>query len=162
WHALLLGHVGRYDEAIREADRARVLEPTSLVNGHARAQLLYITHRYDAADSAERGVLAFDPTFEVALFVRGRILTEQGRFAEAIAMAEPLSRQPNLRSAEKVGALAYAYARAGRAAQARATLARLPADTLVSAAAQVAAALDVLGDRDAAVAMFKRAVAQHD
>ena len=55
-----------------------------------------------------------------------------------------------------------AYARAGHIAQARAALAQVPRDTLLSTSGTVAAALDALGDRDAAVTMFQRAVAQHD
>jgi tetratricopeptide (TPR) repeat protein len=168
WHSLLLGHVGRSDEGLREADRARVLEPASLVILLERAHQLYLARRYDAADSVatersrERGVLGLDPTFQMALYTRGRILADLSKFDQAIAILEPLSYQANLRSAEKLGALAYMYARAGHAAQARATLRRLPADTLVAVGGAVAAALDALGDREAAVAMFKRAVAQHD
>ena len=81
---------------------------------------------------------------------------------EAIAILQSLVQQPNIRSAEKLGLLAYAYARGGHAAQARATLKRLPSDTTLSTGAAVAAALDALGDRDAAVAEFRRAVAQHE
>ena len=162
WYSLLLAHLGRFDEGLREANRARVLEPASPIVVVEAAHQLYLARGYDAADSVERGVLALDSTFPMALFIRGRILTEQGRFDEATAILERLSRQPNLRSAEKLGVLAYAYARAGRKSQARATLARLRADTLVSVGGAVAAALDALGDHEAAVAMFKSAVAQHD
>jgi tetratricopeptide (TPR) repeat protein len=126
------------------------------------AQEFYIARQNAAADSMDRAVLALDSTFQVAWPLRAAILTEQGRFDEAIATLEPLSHQPNMRSTEKLGLLAYAYARAGRTGQARATLARLPRDTRVSAGGIVATALDALGDRDSAVAIFRRAVAQHD
>jgi TolB-like protein/tRNA A-37 threonylcarbamoyl transferase component Bud32 len=162
WHSLLLGHLGRDEASMSEGRRARAIDPVSLVIQTALATELYNTHRYAAADSSDSAVVAFEPTFTVALLLRGRILTEQRRFDDAIAMLEPLSRQPNTRSTEKLGLLAYAYARAGRAAQSRATLARLPRDTLVSAGGTVAAALDALGDRDSAVTMFRRAVEQHD
>ena len=162
WHALLLGHLGRHEASMREGRRARAIEPVSLVIQYALAQELFNTHQYAAADSSDSAVLALQPTFTIGLLLRGRILTEQRRFDEAIAMLEPLSREPNVRSTEKLGLLAYAYARAGNAGQARATLARLPRDSLVSAGGTVAAALDALGDRDSAVRMFQRAVAQHD
>jgi len=162
WRSNLLSHVGRDNEARREDERARALEPASLVILGMAGRLLYNTRDYSAADSAERVALAIDSTFDINLATRGAILIEQGKVDEAIAILEPLSRRPNMRSAYKLGLLAYAYARAQRAAQARATLARLPRDTLVSAGVTVAAALDVLGDRDSAVTMFRRAVAQHD
>lgn len=43
-----------------------------------------------------------------------------------------------------------------RVTDARAALARLPKDPALAASVDVAAALDALGKRDAAVAMFKR------
>jgi eukaryotic-like serine/threonine-protein kinase len=162
WHAVLLGHLGRGDESIREAKRARALEPTSLIIQNGLAQQFYNARQYAAADSVESALVAFDSTFQQASLQRGRILAEQGHFDQAIALLEPLSHQSNLRSAEKLGVLAYAYTRAGRAAAARATLARLPRDTIVSTGGMVAVTLDALGDRDAAVAMFRRAVAHHD
>jgi serine/threonine-protein kinase len=162
WHSLLLGHEGRLDEALHEADKARALDPASLIVIAERAHLLYLARRYDAADSVDRGVLALDSTFHMSLLIRARIFTEQGRFDEAIAILQRLSHQPSLRSTEKLGALAYAYARAGRVADARATLARLPHDPLHSTGGMIAAAFDALGDRGAAVAIFQRAVALHD
>jgi tetratricopeptide (TPR) repeat protein len=162
WHALLLDHVGRVDEAIRESQRAIHLDPASLVIVNGDAIFLYSARRYDAADSAARAVLALDSDFPMALLTRGSILVELERFDDAIATLEPQSHQPNLRSTQKLGMLAYAYARARRVAEARAVLARIPRDTLIAAAGMVAAALDALGDRDSAVAMFRRAVAQHD
>jgi serine/threonine-protein kinase len=162
WHALLLGHIGAATESIRELQRARLLDPASLVIQQNLARQLGDAHQYATADSVARAVVALDSTFELGLLTRALIQTEEGRFDEPIETLERLARQPNLRSSEKLGMLAYAYARAGRVAQARATLTRLPRDTVISAAASVAATLYALGDRDSAVAMFRRAVAYHD
>jgi serine/threonine-protein kinase len=162
WHALLLGHVGRYDEGLREALRAHLLEPASLIIQTGIGHQLYNARRYAAADSAYGAALRIDSTFQLALVFRGKLLIEERRYAEAIAILERLSHGSTLRTSQRLGVLAYAYARAGRAAEARATLARLPKDTALSASGEVAVALDALGDRDAAVAMFERAVAQHD
>jgi tetratricopeptide (TPR) repeat protein len=162
WRAILLGQVGRLEDAIRETQRAFELEPTSLVMQTNVASALANARRYAAADSVYRSILALDPTFHLGMLFRARSLIDQRQLGEAIALLEALAAQPNLRKSEKLGLLAYAYAMAGQKAQARAALARLPDDTLVSVSGAVAAALDALGDRDAAVAMFKRAVAQHD
>jgi DNA-binding SARP family transcriptional activator/TolB-like protein/Tfp pilus assembly protein PilF len=162
WHSMLLGHLGRHDEAIREVERAHALEPASLVIHNGIVEELYYARRYAAAEAVSRAVMALDSTFQQGLNFRARVLIELREFDEAIAILEELSRQPNLRSAEKLGVLAYAYARAGRLAPARATLARVPRDPMLSTAGEIATALSVLGEHDSAVAMFRRAVAQHD
>jgi TolB-like protein/Tfp pilus assembly protein PilF len=162
WYAILLGHLGRHDEAIREVRVAHSLEPASLAIQSGLAEQLFYARRYEEADSVLRAVIALDSTFQLGLIIHSRVLIELGRFDEAIATLERLSREPSIRSAEKLGALAYAYARAGRAASARATLARVSRDPLLSASGEIAIALSVLGDHDSAAAMFRRAVAQHD
>jgi predicted Zn-dependent protease len=103
-----------------------------------------------------------DSTFQLGLIFRARVLIELGKFDEAIAILERLSQEPSIRSAEKLGVLAYAYARAGHVASARATLARLSGNPMLSTSGEIATALDLLGERDSAVSMFRRAVAQHD
>jgi tetratricopeptide (TPR) repeat protein len=162
WHALLLDHIGSVDGAILESQRARLLDQANLLILQGDALFRYSARRYAAADSAARTVLGLDSSFPMALLTRGGILIELGKVDEAIATLEPLSHQASLRSTQKLGMLAYAYARAGRVAQARATLGRIPRDTLIAAAGMVAAALDALGERDSAVTIFRRAVADHD
>jgi DNA-binding SARP family transcriptional activator/tetratricopeptide (TPR) repeat protein len=162
WHALLLGHLGRHDEAIREVRLAHALEPASLAIQNGIVEELFYARRYAEADGVSRAIMTLDSTFQLGLIFRARVLIELRDFDEAIAILERLSQAPSIRSAEKLGMLAYAYARAGDAASARATLARLSQDPLLSTSGEIATALDLLGDRDAAVAMFRRAVAQHD
>src|SRR5262249_6226470 len=139
WHALLLDHVGRDDESIREAQRARQLDPANPIILQGVAVVLYVARRYDAADSAVTAVLALDAAFPQALLTRGGILIELGKYDEAIATLESLSHEPNMRSTQKLGMLAYAYARAKHVAEARRTLARIPRDSMIAAAGMVAA-----------------------
>src|SRR5262249_26312363 len=101
-------------------------------------------------------------TFQLGLIMHSRVLTELRRFDEAIAILERLSQEPSIRSAEKLGVLAYAYARAGRMSEARSALARVPRDPLLVWSGEIAFALDALGEHDAAVDMFQRAAGQHD
>ena len=162
WYALLLGHLGRHDEAIREVRLAHALEPASLAIQNGVVEELYYARRYAEADTVSRAIMILDSTFQLGLIFRARVLIERNQFDDAIAILEPLSQGPSIRTAEKLGVLAYAYARAGRAESARATLARLSPDPLLSTSGELATALDLLGERDAAVAMLRRAVAQHD
>ena len=162
WHALLLNHVGRADDAIRESERAALLDPANLVIVQGVALLQYDAGHYAVADSAVQVALSLDTTFPMSLMTRGGIRVEMKKFSEAIATLELLSHEPSLRSTQKLGMLAYAYARDKHPAEARAALARLPRDTLIAAAGLVAAALDAIGERDSAIAVFQRAVAHHD
>jgi TolB-like protein/Tfp pilus assembly protein PilF len=162
WYALLLGHLGRHDEAIRAVRLAHSLEPASLAIQNGVVEELFYARRYAEADSVSRAIMTLDSTFQLGLIFRSRVLIELRKFDEAIAILEQLSQAPSIRSAEKLGVLSYAYARAGHEASARATLARLSPDPLLSTSGEIATALELLGERDAAVAMFRRAVAQHD
>jgi len=149
-------------KAVDAARRAIAIDSTLAeaytVLGYASA----LSFENAAAERSFAKALGHDSSFATAHYWHSLLLSHIGRDDDAVREAQRASHQPNLRSAEKLGLLAYAYARGGRAAQARATLARLPRDTLVSAGGMVAAALDALGDRDAAVATYRRAVAQHD
>jgi tetratricopeptide (TPR) repeat protein len=124
-------------------------------------ELLY-ARRYAEAESVSNAAVALDSTFQRTLMYRARVLIELRKFDEAMAILEELGREPSLRCAEKLGLLAYAYARAGHVASARATLARLSADPLLSASGEIAIALEVLGEHDSAVEMCRRAIVQHD
>jgi TolB-like protein/tetratricopeptide (TPR) repeat protein len=161
WYAILLGHVGRFDDAIREAKTARRHDPTLVVQTTYGTQLLN-AGRYATADSVLRAVLALDSTFTLGVYFHAITLAEQGHYTEAIPLLERLERDPNLRTSAKLGALAYAYARAGRIADARAALARLPRDTALAATCSVAAAYDALGEHDAAAVVLRQAVSLHD
>ena len=84
---------------------------------------------------------------------------------QAVALLEPQVAALRTGKTDEVhGALAYAYARAGRAREARAMLQemRTRSGGRLPATGAVAAALDALGDREAAVAVFTAAVAGHD
>jgi serine/threonine-protein kinase len=162
WYGAFLGHLGRHDEAIREVRLAHALDPASLAIQSGLAEQLLYARRYKEADSLLNAVMALDSTFQLGLIMHSRVLIELRRFDEAIGILERLSREPSIRSAEKLGVLAYAYARAGRASEARSALARVPRDPLLSSSGEIAFALDALGERDAAVDILRLAVAQHD
>jgi len=162
WYALLLGHLGRHDEAIREVRLAHSLEPASLAIQNGIVEELFYARRYAEADAVSRAIMALDSSFQLGRIFRARVLIELRELDEAIAILERLSEEPSIRSAEKLGVLAYAYARAGRTRSARAALGRLSTDPLLSTSGEIAIALDLLGDRDSAVAMLCRAVGQHD
>lgn len=165
WHALNLVHMGRFAEARDRAARAQAAEPASLIARTWGAQLLLTERRYDAADSATRVILAMDSTYALAWDARGETLSYLGRHDEAVAALERnLEQLAKNRVHQTQGILAYVYARAGRAADARRAMDQLRAKNggALPAMAVLAAALEVLGDHAAALTMLERAVKQPD
>jgi TolB-like protein/DNA-binding winged helix-turn-helix (wHTH) protein len=90
WYAEHLSLRGRFGEAFQESERARQLDPMSLIIAVDHSYLLFYSHQYDRAIAENRAVRDMDPNFPR----RGVILwsyAEQGRFREAIEEINRLS-----------------------------------------------------------------------
>jgi len=87
WYAEHLGYRGRFDEAFRESDEAKRLDPLSLIIAADRGALLYYARKYDLAIEQFRGVLEMDPAFP-----RGHVIefayAGKGMYQEALADVE--------------------------------------------------------------------------
>jgi TolB-like protein/DNA-binding winged helix-turn-helix (wHTH) protein len=88
WYAGYLSLLGRHNEAIAEHQRARELDPLSLIVNANLTRGLYWARRYDEAIAQGRNTLELDPGFGVALFWLEGALRHAGRFDEAIALRE--------------------------------------------------------------------------
>ena len=165
WYALLANRVGDFPAAHERIARALVLEPASLIGRLWEAQVLVHERRFAAGDSAASAVLALDSTFMLAWEWRANALLELARAPEAVALLEQqVAAIPAGYPQEIHCLLAYAYARAGRARDARAALDRIRVRSggRLPATGAVAATLDELGDHEAAIALLSEAIAQHD
>jgi serine/threonine protein kinase/tetratricopeptide (TPR) repeat protein len=145
---------GRMTEAMAALNRARQLEPLSLITNARIGTLTSWMKRYETADSVLRRTLAIDPTYPVARIQRARVLSALGRHDEAIAALPPDS--VRLGSYES-GIAGFVYAKAGRPADALAEARALEARTYVPAEG-VAAIYAGLGDLDAAFRWINRAI----
>jgi eukaryotic-like serine/threonine-protein kinase len=165
WYGLLANRLGDYRAAHDRIARGRALEPASLIARIWEAQVLHMERRFGAADSLAGATMALDSTFMLAWTWRANPLLSMGRTGEAVALLErQVALLPAGRPEEAHGMLAYAYARAGRAADARALLKTMRAgpDGKLPASGTTAAALEELGDHDAAMALLEEAIARHD
>ncbi|MDQ3712659.1 MAG: winged helix-turn-helix domain-containing protein [Acidobacteriota bacterium] len=62
-YALLLGFLGRFDEAIAEIKTAIDLEPASVLNHQIYGQILYFARRYDEAIAQSKRTVEMDANF---------------------------------------------------------------------------------------------------
>jgi pentatricopeptide repeat protein len=165
WYGLLANRLGDFRTAHERIARARRLEPASLIARQWEAQVYLMERRYPAADSAAGSTMEMDSTFMLAWQQRENVLLAMGRVAQAVALLERhVAALPAGRPEETHGMLAYAYARAGRVREARAMLEAMRAQSggRVPATGANAAALEELGDHEAAVALLGEAIDRHD
>ena len=124
WYAEHLMWLGRFDEALNESERARQLEPLSLIIATDQGAVLYFSRQYDRAIQQLLSVLRKDPNFPRAWGLIANAYVEKGMFAEALAGAEAYRRLygdgPTIWSW-----LAYIHGRAGHFEQARRELEKL-------------------------------------
>lgn len=116
WYAEYLAWQGRFDEASRESERARELDPLSLIIASDDAMILYYARQYDRAEARFKSVLDMDPNFSTAHRVR-EVYVQEGRFDLALAdigEGRSLHGFPWYWSGR-----AYVLGRAGREAEAR-------------------------------------------
>ena len=152
----LLCH-GHMDEALAWARRARDLDPLG-PSGHTIAWTLLNARRYDEAIRQFRDVLAVRPDDRFPLWPLGWALICNHQAEEAIPVLEKAVSVTN-RSPGVISALIWAYANAGRRADALRLLGELKKRRqtgYIPAGAFVDAYLG-LGDNDEAFAWFERA-----
>ncbi|HEV2176106.1 MAG TPA: winged helix-turn-helix domain-containing protein [Terriglobia bacterium] len=123
-YALFHQALGRFDEAIAEAQRAREADPLSLLMETAVGWALYFAGRYNEAIRQYETTLEADPNFVPARYNLGRAYAQKRLFREAIAELERAvvlsKRQPHY-----LAGLGNVYARAGKKGKAGAVISEL-------------------------------------
>jgi tetratricopeptide (TPR) repeat protein len=84
WYSLHLSRLGRMQEAELEIQRARSLDPLSLIISTDAAETAYWARKPDLARARIEEVLARNPDFAEARLVNGKIYEQQGRYEEAL------------------------------------------------------------------------------
>src|ERR1700722_13128587 len=158
WYAEHLAWRGRFDEAFNESERARQLDPLSLIIAADNAAILYYSRQYDGAIAQFNAVHQLDPDFPRAGAVF-EVYVQKGMFVEAEAYLEKYCSDDGPWC---VSNRAYTYGRAGRPAQAKkerekllASNRREPVDPIVIVPAYLGT-----GDNDQAIAWLEKAFAQ--
>jgi TolB-like protein/DNA-binding winged helix-turn-helix (wHTH) protein len=113
WYAECLSWQGRFDEALAESERARKLDPLSLIIAVDHGANLYYARKYDRAIAQFRAVIEMDPQFGRAAMIADAYVQE-GRYTEAL---DEIERHSNESSGFSVWASArkvYVYGRWGQ------------------------------------------------
>lgn len=162
FYAEYLSMLGRFDEAIAEAQRARDLDPVSIIINTDLGRIFLWAHEYDLAIQQLLKTIEMDPGFAEAHKVLGRVYEQKGMDDLAISewlAAMVVSGEPP----EKIAALRKAYAASGM----RAYQQRLLAELLQARSKQknvspysIALVYTNLGDKNAALAWLEKALAE--
>jgi TolB-like protein/DNA-binding winged helix-turn-helix (wHTH) protein/Tfp pilus assembly protein PilF len=160
WYAEELSLVGRFDEALVEIERARQLDPLSLIIATDRAAILYYGRQYDASIQQFRAVIDMEPTFPRSHIIEN-VFVQKKMYAEAMSDAEAWERTGV--GPWSVAVRAYLYGRTNQRAKALEQLSLLneryetfPAITYLRAFPSLG-----LDDKEAALTWLERSYADH-
>jgi TolB-like protein/DNA-binding winged helix-turn-helix (wHTH) protein len=159
WYAEHLAWQGRFEEALRESERARQLDPLSLIIASDHAAILLYSRQYDGAIAQFNAVREMDPTFPRASLIFGAYV-QKGMFAEAQTIVE---NQFAAGSSWQLTYLAYIHGRTGRRVQAEGELRKLldlNRRQAVNPMVIVPACLGI-GNNDQAMAWLEKAYTAH-
>jgi eukaryotic-like serine/threonine-protein kinase len=123
WYGEYLALQGRFDEAFHEMERARQLDPLSLIIGSDNCVILYYARQYDRSISQCQAVLQMEPTFLRAH--QPYPYVEKGLYADAVADVQEYQRTPGVDPAWTQALLAYVYGRSGQSTEAERALEEL-------------------------------------
>lgn len=158
WRGELLGQLGRSDEAIASLQRARALDPLSLIINTDLGRAYYFARRYDEAAAQLGKTLDLDSRFVVARVWLAKVEIERGRYDEAIRVLDQNRGIDDTLQTDWVRA--EIEAAAGHSDAARDLLARLVGHPGM-APWTVAITIARLGDRDALLRWIERCFTEH-
>ncbi len=84
WYAAYLSAMGRHDEALREIETARRLDPLSLVINTTEGILRYQARRYDEALATCQRALELDPDFFMARVCMATVYVKKKMYKEGV------------------------------------------------------------------------------
>jgi TolB-like protein/DNA-binding winged helix-turn-helix (wHTH) protein/Tfp pilus assembly protein PilF len=163
WYAEFLAFQGRFDEALAESERARHLDPLSVIIAADRGAILYFSRQHDRAIKQFRAVLDMEPNFPRAHLVLFAYL-EDGRFADALAHIETWRRAKNEPSPWPWAMEVCVYSRSGQPVKARQALAKLERwsrQGRLDSAPLFAAAYICMNNNDEALAWLQKGYEEH-
>jgi TolB-like protein/Flp pilus assembly protein TadD len=159
WYGSFLSGAGRNNEAVASVEKARSLDPLSLVINAFLGLTYFKARQFTQAVRAARQAIEIDPNNPFAHYVLSRTLGGAGEFEGAVAEAEAACRLSanRLPFAAHIG---YAYGCAGYRTKALAVLSELEIlkDTRYVSAYEIAVIYIALDDLPAATQFLERCI----
>jgi serine/threonine-protein kinase len=112
WYAVILGHMGRFAEALEQMQRARELDPYSVRARVNLARLYYFSRQYDAAVNMLRKIEQDEPRAWEVPAILGQTYLATGKLDDAIRELER-ARSLEPAAVRNLGVLGDAYGRSG-------------------------------------------------
>jgi TolB-like protein/DNA-binding winged helix-turn-helix (wHTH) protein/cytochrome c-type biogenesis protein CcmH/NrfG len=156
WYGEFLADMGRPEEGIREINRARELDPLSVIINSDVAKVYLLTRRYDEAVKQFRHTLELDPDFGQAHGLLGLTYSLQGLHDKALEQSRKARGWEN--DARALGWLGWIYGASGNKTEAEKVLSRLrdlSNQTYVSPLWVINVYVG-MGDKDQAFAWFEK------
>jgi len=155
--------VGRTDEAIEEARRARALDPLSLTINGGLGRALFSVGRAGEAMAELRNTAAMDTTFPLTNEYLGSAYIALGRSGDAVPVLRRAI-EPRVRLSSTLSVLGYALAKSGQGAEAKQLLKELQARQQRGYISPTSLALLYagIGDTTQVFAWLRRAVEARD
>jgi TolB-like protein/DNA-binding winged helix-turn-helix (wHTH) protein/Tfp pilus assembly protein PilF len=161
WYAEHLSWMGRFEEALAESEKARQLDPLSMIIAADHSTILYFDRQYDRAIAQAHTVLNMDSKSSRAGTVLINSYIQQHRFAEAQEFIDKHKEGSKSQWHTMFEAVIYSYE--GRATEAREELRRaeqfawkpeqrIPVLLVVNSA---------VGRKDQTIALLQQAVVNH-
>jgi TolB-like protein/tetratricopeptide (TPR) repeat protein len=150
WYGTNLVYLGRFDEGIRELQRAQQLDPLAMPIAYSLAEAYLYARRFDRVLDQANGMLAADPEYVGTYDLLARAHAMLGQWDDALQAAGRCTLAPVNR--------AIVLARAGRRGEAEAVARSLTGSELASRLPYAIAAVHAaLGHVDEAFAWLERA-----
>jgi serine/threonine-protein kinase len=131
WYASYLMQMGKFDHAKQEIEQAHQLDPLSPIISANTGLYSYYEHKYDDAIDKYKMTLETDPDFWVARDYLGLAYVQKRMYQDAISELRDLIKAPKdgpvpeglvAKEMEASASLGFAYATAGKRAEAEALL----------------------------------------
>jgi len=160
WYAEFLSWQGRFEEAFAESERARQMDPLSLIIASDYAAILYNSRQYDSALKQCRSVLELDPNYDRAQGMMIPSYLQLGRYGEAV---EAINREADRGGPWLLAWRAAVYGRSGHAEEANRALAKLEqiAGSRTNGTAMLLIAYSGTGQNERVIELLQRAYSEH-